>query len=594
MVALTDFTDLTLRRPSPASGRARRSSFRSDHRLAGAVLAFVLAGALAPCGHAQDQAQIPVQDQVSTPAAPRDQAPIPTQGQVASGASAPGQDQGPTAAPAIPQTPAPAPASPPDQTAPPQPSPATASAPPPVQTPVQVQSLARLDLFSTGREAGLGQDLWKGSSADIARVVIPTLAVRPLSPAGVALARRLLAQAATAPDGAGSDANLAAARARALLALGEAPLADTILDHTPGLADNAALSQTAAEAALIIGQETKACAIGDALGQGRDAAYWLHLRAYCQLIAGKTDAAQLTFTLAMQQGKDAVFARLMGAAVNGVGDPGPASLRNGLDFALSRRLKLDLTPALASAPLAIAAQIAATNAAAQSAAPAAAPPSLSEPQVIAPLKAAGTFAAFVTAANTAQPSIAALVQAKSPMTEPVLEASAALAAGDVASAQAIRGGMTQDSIPGATPLDLALLDAALSAAAGKADSATLDRLSERGGAGDARSRARAQAATAIFAALGGAMSDTARAEFVGFELGRGEASAARLLGLEAAVDGGRTGETALLALWMAQSGGAAGPAAADRAQIIRALNRVGLKADAQAFAVEGLLSLQSR
>jgi len=464
------------------------------------------------------------------------------------------------------------------------------AAPALAQDAVQAQALPKLDLFSTGREAGLGQDLWKGASADIARAVIPTLANRPLSPAGLSLARRLLAQAATAPDGAGADADLAAARARALLALGEAPLADSILDHTPGLADNAALSQTAAETALITGQDAKACAISDALGAGRDALYWLRLRAYCQLIAGKTDAAQLTFTLATQQGKDATYARLMGVAINGAGDPGPASLRNGLDFALSRRLKLDLTPALASAPLPISAQIAAAN----PPAPPAAPTSLSEPDVIAPLKAAKGFSAFVAAAKAARPALAALVAAKSPMTEPVLEASAALAAGDIDTAQAIRQGMGQASFPGSPPVELAILDAALAAAVGKADSPTLDRLSDLGALSEPKTKARAQAAAAIGFALGWAMGDAARAEFIGFDLGRVDAPPARLIALQAAAQSGRVGETALLALSIAESAGAAGPNPADRAQIIRALDQVGLKGDAQAFAVEGLLSLQDR
>ena len=56
----------------------------------------------------------------------------------------------------------------------------TAPAPAAQAPAVQVQTLSALDLFSTGRDAGLGDDLWKGSSADIARAVIPTLASKPL------------------------------------------------------------------------------------------------------------------------------------------------------------------------------------------------------------------------------------------------------------------------------------------------------------------------------------------------------------------------------------------------------------------------------
>ncbi|QUD90853.1 hypothetical protein [Phenylobacterium montanum] len=457
---------------------------------------------------------------------------------------------------------------------------------------VEVQSLTKLDLFSAGRDAGFGQDVWKGTSADLARSVIPVLASRPLSPATTSLARRLLAQSATAPDGAGADADLAAARVKALLALGEAPLVDSILDRTPNLSQNALLSQAAAEAALDLGKDDKACAIGEALTEGRGGIYWLRLRAYCQIVAGKTDAAQLTFTLANQQAKDPALARLMTAAISGAGDPGPASLHSGLEYALSRRLKLDLAPALATASPAVADQV--TDSLAAAPPPGAAGAAPPEADMIAKLKAAKGFPAFVAAAKLARPAIASLVQTKAPIADPLLEARAALAAGDVDDAQAIRTVLTQPGAPQVDPLSLAILDAALAAAVGKPDSPTLDRLIERGGVGDAKARVRGQAASAIFAALGGEMSDQARAQFAGFDFRHGDASAARLMLLETDAEAGRVGETALLALSVAEAGGAAGPAASDRARIIQALARVGRKADAQAFAVEGLLSLEAR
>ena len=229
----------------------------------------------------------------------------------------------------------------------PAPAPESAAAP----AAVQVESLNPLDLFSTGRDAGLGADVWKGASAEIARAVIPSIAAKPLSPAGADLARRLLAQSSTAPVGAGSDLDLAVARARALLALGDAEDASLVLDRTPGVTDHAELSQLAAEAALISEQDDKACRVADNLTDGRDGLYWLRLRAFCQARAGKVDEAQLTLNLAAAQGKDPIIARLLSAYVAVAGDPGPAALRDGQDFAVSRALKLDLTAALpASAP----------------------------------------------------------------------------------------------------------------------------------------------------------------------------------------------------------------------------------------------------
>jgi hypothetical protein len=83
-----------------------------------------------------------------------------------------------------------------------------------------------------------------------------------------------------------------------------------------------------------------------------------------------------------------------------------------------------------------------------------------------------------------------------------------------------------------------------------------------------------------------------RARLADFGLGRVETSAALRLALERAADAGLKGETALLALRIASAGGSEGPRPVDRCDIIRALGRVGLAQDAQAFAVEGLVQLR--
>jgi len=420
---------------------------------------------------------------IAGPAAAQDQSPPPA----AAAPDASPSETPPPGAPA-PEASAPTPSAP-EAVAP---EPSAAPAAPPAQ--VQVQTLNTLDLFSTGRDTGLGADVWKGSSADIARAVIPGLATRPLSPAGVDLARRLLAQASTAPTGAGADLDLAVARARALLALGDAEDASLVLDRTPGVADHADLSQLAAEAALISEQNDKACRIADNLTDGRDGLYWLRLRAFCQARAGKTDEAQLTFNLAGARARDVTTARLLGAFIAGAGDPGPASLHTGLGFALSSALKLDLAPALPDAAPAIRRHWALKNPAEMAVAP-------------------------------------------SPESDPK-----------------------------------PLFDQAASTT-------------------DFKARGRLQAAAAIATALAGELSDADRAQLGAFELGRSEASAARLIALNIAAEAGLKGETALLALQIAQGAGGAGPAPVDRYWIIRALERVGLKTDAQAFAVEGLVAL---
>ncbi len=554
--------------PTPFQGATFSREGKRDAGALSRVLASTFAGltAMTLAGAAAAQKPMPP---AATPASQPPPAPPPPAGQ-------------PVVAPA-PSLPAPAPTPAP---APDQPPPASAA------PSVQIQPLSPLDLFSAGRDTGLGPDLWKGSSAALARAVIPTLIDHPLSPAGAALARRVLGAAATAPDGAGADADLAAARARALLVLGDAAEAGAILDRTAGLTDSAALSQTAAEAALIDDQDDKACAIGDGLAVDRGGVYWLKLRAFCQARAGKP-AAQLTTSLADQQGADAVFDRLISVIIAGAGDPGPAVLDDGLDYAMSRRLNLDLAPALADAAPPIAEHLAGAAAGPVSTPAIGAPPP-AEADLIAALRKPKSAAGFKAAARLALPAIVQLVQAKAPLLNPVQLAAAALAAGDLATAKAIRASLTGDTIPGADATDLAILDAAIAAATGAPDGPTLDRLVERGGGPDAKAAARAQAAAAFVLALGWPAGGPSRAAFADFPLGPGEAAPARLLLLDAAADAGIRGDAALLTLSAAEPGGADGAAPADRARLIRDLSRVGLKADAQGFAVEGLLGLESR
>lgn len=211
---------------------------------------------------------------------------------------------------------------------------------------VDVAPLAAPDAFTAaGRETGLPATLWRGASVATARVVLPLLTAKPLTPAGQQLARRVLATGAPGPAGAGADPVLVAARASALSAVGDPKAAALLLGSAPGINRSPDLARVAAESALLASDDARACAIAEDLSAGRDEIYWLRLRAYCQAGQGKTAQAQLTFELAQAQARDGVYGRLMAVKLAGAGDPGPASLRNGLDFALSRGLGLDLAAA---------------------------------------------------------------------------------------------------------------------------------------------------------------------------------------------------------------------------------------------------------
>ncbi|KQV55925.1 MULTISPECIES: hypothetical protein [unclassified Caulobacter] len=464
------------------------------------------------------------------------------------------------------------------------------------QEEVKVKSLAAPDYFSGPvADTGMGADLWKDTAPDIMRDVLPKLAgSKPLSPAFAALARRMLSTGANGPAGVGDNVEMGAQRGLALIALGEAKGANTILDRATGAPGSAALSMASAEAALIAGDDDKACRVQDALTVDRGAAYWLRLRAFCQMKAGQADAAQLTFQLVQQQtpkkeGGEVDYARLMGAALAGTA-PGAASLKNGVNYALSRRLNLDIqsAAAVASASPALKPLIKPRGGDLSGVAPGA-DLTAAEASDLAFLRQAKTLPAFVEAAQASAASIAALASAGAPLQDPVLMARAALAAGDVASARTIRGHLVQDSIPGAGAADLAILDALIAAASGKVDNQVLGALVARGASGGSKSPA--QAAAVLLASLGGTLDADARAQFATFDLGKPAASAARILLVEDAGAAKRKGEAGLLALSIAVDAGATGPTPVDRARIAHALNRAGLTADARAIVVEGLLSL---
>lgn len=464
------------------------------------------------------------------------------------------------AGPALAQTPSPQPQAEPSVAAPeptaPTPPPEAPTATVAAPAPVKAASLRAPDLFAaTPGPTGLPDTLWRGASADLARIVIPLAAQKPLTPALAGFADRLLATGAQAPDGAGADVDLAAARIAAVLALGDAPGARAMLEHTPGVTASAALSQVLAEADLVMGQADQACQAGDALTQGKDQPYFRRLRAFCLVRAGNTDAAQLAFDLADAQAKDAVYKRLMSAVLTGAA-PGAASLRNGLDLALSQQLKLDLTPAIDTAWTPILVGMAATTA---------------YPDDVR----AAAMAKLKSRSFGEPPTVAA----------PVL---VPLEAGDLKSARAARAQIERNDAAGATVLELALIDAVLTATEGRMDPAVMDQLVERGTAGEAADRARAQQAAALYAALGGAMSGQARAEFAGFDLGRSTASQARLLELDLA---NNRGDAALLSLWLAADAGPGGPSALERARIVRALRGFGFAQDARNVALEGLIGL---
>jgi hypothetical protein len=197
---------------------------------------------------------------------------------------------------------------------------------------------------------------------------------------------------------------------------------------------------------------------------------------------------------------------------------------------------------------------------------------------------------FLALSRLASPAIADLVEAKPALQDPVLFATASAMAWDVKTASAIRATIQQDASPTSAPLDLALLDALIATRAGKGAGPALDRLIERGGAGDPKARGRAQAAALLMAEADAPMSPRALAELAGFELAPAKTSPARLAAMDSAATDRKMGETALVALAIAEPA-SQGLSTPDRAAIAAALLRAGFQREASDTVAQGLLAL---
>ena len=510
----------------------------------------------------------------------------------------------------------------------------------PAAAQVQVAPLAAPDLFSVrGGPSDLPADLWQGSSGTLAKLVIPEVASHPLTPAAAALARHVLEVGASGPEGAGNDPDLAGARAEALLQLGDIAAARSIADGASNLPQLTAMSRVAAQAALIAGQDDKACAVGEGLVLGREGGFWLRLRAFCQARAGQAAPAQLTLELAEQQEHHPDYERLMGALVGGGGGAGAQpALDDALDFAISRRLGLDWAPALAAAPASIAVAVARDGGqppplrlaaaaraarlgiavpeayAALSPAPAALPPpdapgpmgeaalvavatstndlTLKESAIIALLKRSRDGAEFQALARLVAPAIGQLMAAKPVLRQPFMFAMAAAAVGDVASARAARAEVGQGGA-GPAPADVAVLDALIGVAASPPDPVALQALGPLASGANGPLRTRTAGALAL---LGGLvpLGPQSRFDVADADLGPAQVPPGRRLAMEQAAEQGRIGDTALYVLGSCVEAGPRGPSAAERALMVRALRQAHLDADARGFAIEGLVALQAR
>lgn len=160
------------------------------------------------------------------------------------------------------------------------------------------------DAFSMGAldpsEGALPGTLWSGSNPQTLDFLLSHAPSRPASPSlGLAMRRTLLSPGAK-PEGA--DASLGGKKLLALARAGFVGEARNIASlATAGRGD---LSVAEAEATLNLlgGEVDAACRRGSALSGGREALFWVRLRAFCYARAGELDAFDLTVNLLRERG----------------------------------------------------------------------------------------------------------------------------------------------------------------------------------------------------------------------------------------------------------------------------------------------------
>ncbi|MEM1381601.1 MAG: hypothetical protein AAGH41_13355 [Pseudomonadota bacterium] len=152
----------------------------------------------------------------------------------------------------------------------------------------------------TQADGALDADLWSGATADEIRTNLETLPVRFEDPAKRMMARRVLLSPGDGPEEAGAP--LAALKLLRAAQSGYVIEAGSVAELTPGLSTKPGLSQVAAMRDLARGQWDKACGRGASLQEGRQSDFFVRLRAFCYINSGERAAAELTLSLAREEG----------------------------------------------------------------------------------------------------------------------------------------------------------------------------------------------------------------------------------------------------------------------------------------------------
>ena len=196
--------------------------------------------------------------------------------------------------------------------------------------------------FLEENEPSLRTGMWRGARGEDLLALMQGARTQDLTPAERMLMRRMVLSGARAPTGEEADA-LLAERARIAFELGEARAAAGLLARIDASPDGMDAAAMAADLNLALGNDATAC---DALyDPGHEGDYWAELRAVCAALAGNTSGAELAIEIAQQQGvNDPWLMSAVFAASGELPNPPKARFESGLDFAMSTRANLEVTP----------------------------------------------------------------------------------------------------------------------------------------------------------------------------------------------------------------------------------------------------------
>jgi hypothetical protein len=233
--------------------------------------------------------------------------------------------------PAAAQTGAPTPLTP-SAPAPPASTPAAAPPPAPATGSSQIETAPLAEIVNDADgplegTAGLGIDLWRGTSRSLVETLIPQIPTTS-SLAERGLIRRLLLTSATPPDG-NRGTDLFRLRAERLMGLGYAADAASLLLLAPVQGKDPAAAAELADALLLAGSLDKACALPEQNPAFAADPAGERLQIFCAMHAGDRDHAYFLFDVMREQGPD---------------DPAFASALTVADGAKSSSLPADASP----------------------------------------------------------------------------------------------------------------------------------------------------------------------------------------------------------------------------------------------------------